>query len=234
LPEVKACYDAHAPRHDGTLARGDYIWNRIRKWRDAVYTGFATRDASGRIDGYLFMNQKRKDNGKMDLALSDFCGLSASAYRRLLGFLADFAMMADTATFHAGPHHPALMLLPQQSFEIKHHEFWMFRVLDVKRAMELRGWPRGVAAEISLDVNDPLLDANHGRWVLRVRDGKAAVERGGDGAIRIDVRGLAPLLTGLQSVQGLVLGGLAEARDVAIRDAAAVFPGGMPWTGDFY
>jgi predicted acetyltransferase len=231
---VRACYTNYARQFDGPLDRGTYIWNRIKARREKVYQGFATRNQSGEIDGYLYFTQYSKDSGKFDLELSDFAATNADAFRRLIGFLADFAMMADVATFHAGPHHPALMLLPQQSFEIKHQEFWMLRILNVKRALEARGWLPSIDATAELELHDDLVSANNGRFVVRVKDGFALVEPGGSGAVAMDVRGLAPLFTGLQDVKGLVLAGLVKGSDAAIASASRVFPKGSPWTGDFY
>ncbi len=231
---VKACYNAFARRFDGPLDRGEYIWNRIRAWRDKVYQGFATRNARGEIDGYLYLTQNRKDTGKFDIALSDFAATNADAFGRLLGFLADFAMMADVVTFHGGPHHPALLLLPQQSFTIRHHEFWMLRVLNVKRAFESRGWPAGVTGVAEIQIRDDLVEENSGKFVIRVSDGAAVVERGGTGQITMDIRALAPLFTGLQDLHGLQLAGMIEGSPDAIASGSAVFRRGSPWTGDFY
>lgn len=231
---VRACYTQFARQFDGPLDRGAYIWNRIRAWREKVYQGFATRNENGEIDGYLYLTQNRKDTGKFDIALSDFAATNADAFRRLLGFLADFAMMAELAIFHAGPHHPALMLLPQQSFTVKHHEFWMLRVLNVKQALEARGWPQGITGTAELEIRDDLVETNNGRFVVRVSGGAATVERGGSGAIAMDVRALAPLYTGLQDLRGLALAGLVNGSDAALEAASVVFRRGSPWTGDFY
>jgi len=236
MPAVKACYTHAAARFNGPLDRGDYLWNRIRKWRDKTYTGFAARDDAGDIRGYLFMNQARKDSGKFDLILSDFAAVDADGYRRLLGFLADFAMMGESAQFHAGPHHPALMLLPQQSFDIHHHEFWMLRVLNVKSALETRGWSACIRGRVELDLADELLPANHGRWTLEVDGGRATCVRGGAGTLRMNIRALGPLLSGLQSATGLALAGLiaSDSGEDALRNADGVFATTAPWTGDFY
>lgn len=232
--EVKAAYRAYAPRFNGMLDRGPYIWSRIPKSRDVVYNGFAVRGPGGAIDGYLFMNQKRRPDARQEITLSDFAFSTPEAGRRLLGFLADFSTMGDEVIFPAGPSHPALMLLAQQKYRMEFNYYWMLRIVDVRQAFEQRGYAPGISAELHLDIVDDLIPANTGRLVVRVHEGRAAVEPGGRGDLKADIRGLAPLYTGHLSAIGLAVAGLASGPEAVLRTADSVFGAGTPWMTDFF
>ncbi len=50
--------------------------------------------------------------------------------------------------------------------------------------------------ELHLDMTDPVLPWNNGRWVVQVADGQAQAQRSGNGRLRLDVRDLAAMYTG--------------------------------------
>ncbi len=233
---VLEAYRAFAMRFDGMIDRGPYIWRRIKKFREEVYHGFGIRGAAGTLDGYLYLNQKRKPEptARQEITLTDFVFGTPDAGRRLLGFLADFATMGDDVVFSAGPSHPALMLLAQQRYALEFHYYWMTRILSVERALAARGYAPGIDAELHLEIADDVVAANAGRFVLRVREGKGEVSGGGRGELRADIRGLAAMYTGHMAPQGLALCGRASGEERAMRTAAAVFGGGMPWMTDFF
>ena len=238
-PAIRACYDRFAACFPGTLARTGYIWGRIRKNRGETFEAFGIRDGAGGLSGYVFLTQRRRpETGRHDVGLSDAAFDTPAAGRRLLGFLADFATMGEEVQFQAGPTHPWLMMLPQQRYRVERKEYWMLRVVEVERALLERGYAPGVRAEIGLDVEDELVPKNHGRFTLRVEDGRATVERGGgaarDGVVRVPVRGLAALYSGYMPAEALALGGCLEGEPRALAVAGAVFGGGTPWMGDFF
>src|SRR5262249_15602767 len=123
-------------------------------------------------------------------------------------------------------------LLPEVEYTSELWSHWMVRVIDVAKALEARGYPRGVDVELHLDVADALLPDNAGRYVLAVEGGRGKVRRGGRGSIRLDVRGLAPLFTAHLPPQLLRVAGLVDAKDAELEKAALVFSGPAPWMPD--
>lgn len=76
----------------------------------------------------------------------------------------------------------------------------MLRLLDARAAVAGRGFPSGVELDVPLVVTDDLLPHNAGRRRLRVRDGAGSLvedDAAGDGALRVDARGLAALYAGV-------------------------------------
>lgn len=234
-PEVRACYTAFASHYDGPLDRGPYIWARVRKLREDTYQGFGVRDAAGRLRGYIFLTQHRYNPmGRFSIALTDFAFTDAEAGRRLWCLLRDFAMMGEDLVFYGGPTHPALQLLRQQRHKVELKDDWLIRVVDVKRALEARGYSPAVRAEIHLDVHDEVVDANAGTWILRIAEGRGSVERGGSGAVRVTSRGLATIYSGFNTARQAKLLGLADGRDAALAGLDGVFSRGTPWMSDMY
>ncbi len=233
---VAEAYTAFAARFDGMIRRGPYIWRRIKKFREEVYHGFGIRNVSGGLDGYLYLNQKRKPepNARQEISLTDFAFTTPEAGRRLLGFLADFATMGDDVVFAAGPSHPALMLLGQQRYKLEFHHYWMTRILSVEKALAARRYGPGLDAELHLDIEDDVIPENHGRFVVRIRDGSAEVSRGGSGQLKAGIRGLAAMYTGHMAAPALAVCGMASGDERAMRMAATVFGGSTPWMTDFF
>jgi predicted acetyltransferase len=231
---VRACYRRFAEGFEGPLDRGEYLWRRVREGRDTAYHGFAAWSEAGEIEGYLYLSQTRKpERGRQDIALSDLAFTTPRGGRRLLAFLREFSSLGDQIVLYAGPLHPVLSLLAEQRYAMHLREHWMLRVTDAARALEARGY-RGGSGEVHLEVRDELLPRNAGRWLLAVEAGRGSVSRGGRGDLRLDVRALAPLYSGLLSARQLRLLGWAEGDDGAVAAADRVFAGTTPWLGDMY
>ncbi len=86
-----------------------------------------------------------------------------------------------------------------------------------------------------LEVTDELVEQNAGAWTVRVREGRAEVERGGLGGgpvVRCDVLGLAAMYSGYCSAtQAAGVGWVAGDRE-ALAVADGVFGGGGAWMVD--
>jgi predicted acetyltransferase len=101
--------------------------------------------------------------------------------------------------------------------------------------VEGRGYAPGVRAEVHLEIADELLPKNSGRWTVAVEGGRASsVVKGGRGGLRLDIRALAPLYSGLISAAQLRVLGQVEGDDEAVAAADAAFAGTAPWKSDMY
>jgi predicted acetyltransferase len=85
-----------------------------------------------------------------------------------------------------------------------------------------------------LDVYDDVVEANNGRWRLSVRAGRGALQRGGAGDLRTDMRGLAALYSGFSSPNTLVCTGQVEGTPAALAIAQSVFAGPQPWMREMF
>jgi predicted acetyltransferase len=107
-------------------------------------------------------------------------------------------------------------------------------VVDLRKALEKRGYPSGIQTELHLEVQDNLLPENNGKFILSVLNGRGEVTQGGKGELKLDVGGLAPLYTGLFTARQLQLAGQLEATETALSTTTQLFAGASPWMPDFF
>jgi predicted acetyltransferase len=164
----------------------------------------------------------------------DAVARTPAAARRILRLIADHRSIARSATLASGPGDPILLSMQEERLEVAEVERWMLRVLDVRAALLARGWPEVVRGAVSLEVRDALFPENAQRWVLEVAGGAAQVREGGNGALRIDARGLAALYSGYLPAEELAAAGLCEGSEADLARASALFAGPTPWASDFF
>lgn len=228
LAGVKACRHRGAARADGSLDRSDYIWQRVFHPRTGRHEGFVVDDPSleGGIGGYLFMRQEPLPTGRHDIHLSDLVASTPVAAESLLHFLGQFGSMANDIVVRAGSIHPLFTLLDEpRHLSIHFHDYWMLRIVQIEGAMAQRGFPHGVNAQLHLEVDDPLLPANAGRWVLEVRDGRGSITRGGSGALRASIGGLAQAYSGQFAPRSLAAVGRLAGDEASLDTASRLFAG---------
>ena len=81
---------------------------------------------------------------------------------------------------------------------------------------------------------DELCEWNRGRLHLALAGGRATVEPGGSGGLKIGVRALAPLFTGHLGPRALAQLGWLEASERELSRAEAIFAGPAPWMADSF
>lgn len=239
--KIRGVYARVGPLFDGHLARPDNVWRtQVYAFKREETKGFAiVRDATGAVEGYFFYTQSRGDAG-IHLAVRDAACLTPSAWAAFLRFLADHWSTAREATWMVPAEHPALSMLAEHCSRTKLSAAWMLRVMDVKAALEARGYSPSVRASFALRVRDDMFAGNNGTWNVTIAERRASVSKGGDTepAIELDVRALAPIFSGYQTPAALRLAGLVRCDDDAMLDAAATAfangHGSTPWMSEIY
>jgi len=216
---------------NGMVERSEALWTMLLRPGDAPPCDAFLVDGENGPEGYVVVRQPT--DGR--LTVVDVCLRGPSAARRVLGFLAGYRAQADSVVWPGGPEDPLAHLAADSGAEIEEWEDWLVRIVDVERALALRGYPAGITAALTLAVDDPLLAANRGRFRLCVANGRAAVERvagSGPADVVLPVAALAPLYTGHIGPAALARMGLLAANDAGIAAAAQVFGGPRPWMAD--
>lgn len=234
METIRALHRRIAMERSGYLDRSDLIWRRITEPRFGTKPVGYVVERDGALEGYCFAAKRGIPGERQELVVSDVVAATPQAATRLLTFLGDHRSLAERTIWHGGPTDPLLLLLREQRYSVAVEEAWMLRILDVKRALEARGFPRGLSARLELEIFDEVLPGNRGRWILDVRGGEARVSQGGAGALKTHVRGLAPLYSGHLTAQALALTGLVEGADDSLELATAIFAGPRPAMSDFF
>lgn len=239
--QVRAVYARVGPHFDGHLTRPDNVWRtQIYAFKREETKGFAiVRDATGAVEGYFFYTQARGDSG-MHLHVRDAACTTPQAWATFLRFLADHWSTVREATWMVPAEHPALSMLAEHCGRTRLGSAWMLRVMNVKAALEARGYAPTFRASFTLRVRDDMVAANNATWKVTIADGRASVTagHGAEPAIEVDVRAFAPIFSGYQSPAALRLAGLVRCDDDTMLEvAASAFAnarGSTPWMSEIY
>jgi predicted acetyltransferase len=232
---IRDLYDANARTLTGAVARTPYFWTRIHEPFGEDARAFLVEGDAG-PEGYAVITYRPSPSplAPAEIPVRDAVARTPRAARRILRLLADHRSVARTAAIPGGPGDVLLGHMTEPRLEVAEMQQWMLRVVDVRAALEGRGWPSSVRGELHVDVRDALLRENARRWVIEVGGGRAEVREGGSGAVTLDVRGLAGLYTGHLSGAGLRVAGLGDGSDEDLAKATALFAGPAPWAADFF
>jgi predicted acetyltransferase len=235
-PARRACYRRMAQGINGSLDRSEHWWEGGRRAL-AGHTTFVVEDEEGELAGYLTYRQLDGEHsaigGDFQLACRDFVWTRWEAGVALLRLLGSWATQVERIFLRGGPEDPLLLVLPEQPFRPLAELRWMSRIVDVSAAIAERGFPSGLAVDVSFELSDPLLPANTGTWTLRVEQGKGRLAPGGSGALRLGIGALSSLYTGWASTSELARAGLLHGGSDGDRAALdSAFGGPTPWMLD--
>lgn len=219
---------------NGHLERTPGLWDRLLvKLPADPQFGYVVEE-KGNLTGYvIYYLDDRAPNQPTRIFIRDWCALTPAAAARLWSLIADHSSIVESVNWYGPSNDPMLAYVAECKPASMKLQRWMLRILDVPAALSQRGYP-GVTGELHLEVSDPIFAENSGRFVLSVRDGNATVELGGRGDLKCDVRGLAPLYTGMFRPDALVqLGWLTGPAD-ALATATRLFAGPEPWMPEYF
>jgi predicted acetyltransferase len=226
-------YQKQARLNNGNLDRNQFIWQRVSEpFEKEILYAYLIGEAD-QPQGYVIFSQHREDN-KSWLQIRDWVLLTTAAVQSFWSFIATHNTQIEHVRWKSSVIDSLTLQLSEQTAKIKFASRWMLRVIDVVKALEKRGYPPGVEAKLHLEVQDDLLAENNGKFILSVANGRGEVTSGGKGELQLDIRGLAPLFTGLFTPHQLQLAGKLEATESALSAATQIFAGASPWMADFF
>ena len=226
-------YQQQAKFTHGYLNRHPAIWQGLTQpdARETVY-GYLMGDKD-QPQGYIIFTQERTQNGTI-LKVRDWTMLTKAAIQTFWSFIANHRSQIDQVQWKSSLVDSLTLLLPEQTAKITQNQRWMLRIIDVVKALEMRGYPPGISTELHLAVKDDLLPANDGKFILSVADGRGEVTKGGKGELQLDIKGLAPLYTNLFTPQQLQLTAKLQATQTALLAATQIFTASSPGMVDFF
>jgi len=230
---VKLLYRDSICNQNGPLDRCEYMWQRVRYPRFKTADGYIV-ETNGIAEGYIYLNRISRDDYPYDLNITDVVALTENAGRAVWKFLSNHRSMAKNALLRLSHNDHLLALLPEQHYDIKLHTHWMLRIVHVKAALEARGYPPNMTAELHFKIHDKTITQNECRYILNVEGGCGSITEGGRGDIELDVRGLAALYAGHRDAQQLRAAGLFHADDEPVALASMVFAGPDSWMPDTF
>ncbi|MBH8555927.1 GNAT family N-acetyltransferase [Nostocaceae cyanobacterium CENA357] len=226
-------YQQQAKITHGYLDRNQAIWKGLIRpnGQETVYGYFI--GSPEQPQGYIIFSQHSTEDNTI-LRVKDWVILTNAAAQTFWSFLANHRSQIKQVQWKSSVTDHLTLLLPEQTAKIRSHERWMLRVINVCKALEMRGYPPRVQSELHLSVQDDLLTGNNGKFVLSVANGQGEVTRGGKGELQLNIRHLAPLYTSLFTPYHLQLTGKLEATETALVAATQIFAGDSPWMANFF
>ncbi|KPL90560.1 GNAT family N-acetyltransferase [Herpetosiphon geysericola] len=226
-----AIYDSWAATQTGVLERSPLMWERIMLSPRAERLRYILSDQAGQAVGYVVYEQAGQFE---DVKVIDWVATTGPALDALLDFWAGHRSLVSKVVLPGAPMDSLLFRYHEQGIDQTWHLDWMLRIINAPLAIQRRGFARWLHCEIALDLVDPRLEWNHGRWILQIRDGVGTLERGGNGAVTLHARDLAALYSGYLAPHDLRLAGSLQADDDQLDLLAAIFASSRPWMSDMF
>lgn len=231
LDAIEACERRVAAQYDGWIDISHAWWDSFRTQFDDFFV-YIVDDARG----YVIYRQQDDPSWGYRISVEAVIADELDVLLALWHTVASSSSMAPNMTLrNVGPTHPLLLLLPEQDLQPSQELRYMLRMLDVEVAMSARGYGAGVTISADVEIDDPLMGDDCGRWRLSVDGGKGVAERGGDGSVRLSSGAFASLWSGWATPSMLRATGLASggsARD--LEALAAMFAGPTPSVQIFF
>ena len=232
--EFADLYQQQAQQINGFLDRNSAIWQGLLESRKDIPPYAYRLGTATQPEGYIIFQQQR-EGGYCRLVVKDWVLLTPAAVRRFWSFLAAHRSQVETIQWRSAPIDPLTLFLPEQNnVKVRSLTRWMLRIVNVRQALEIRKYPKGIEAELHLEIQDSLLPANGGKLILTVADGVGTVTPGGRGDLQIEISSLSPLYTGLFSAHQLQGCDRLTATDSALTIATQLFAGSPPWMPDHF
>jgi len=233
LDILNTIYQQAAPKNQGWGDRHSSIWQqKIHQDKDSPL--YAYRVGSEKDpQGYLLFVQYQ-EQGRGILRVVDWAACSAEAGLTLWTFLQGHRSQIDQIRWRGGLLEPMVNLLPEQTATLTDVERWMTRIVNVPLALESRGYPLAAAADLHLQVHDPLISENSGRFVLTVKAGRGKATPGGSGDVTLSISSLASLYTSFLTPQQLLWLGHIVGSNEGLAIASQLFSGSSPALIDFF
>jgi predicted acetyltransferase len=225
-------YRQQAKKINGYLDRNLAIWQTILDSSDGEIYAYWVGETEKR-QGYIIF-QQRVIEQELCIQIKDWAALTPAAMKRLWTFVADHRSQVEKCRWTGGTVQPKLMLLSEQTGKILSQFIWFLRVINVPKALEMRPYPKHLEIELDFAITDELLPENSSHFKLQVSGGRGKVSQGGKGDLKLNVKALAPLYTGLYTASQLYDLDQLEASEQALQLATELFLLPNPALPDFF
>ncbi|WP_149826385.1 GNAT family N-acetyltransferase [Streptomyces tailanensis] len=223
-----------ARQWNGPVIRPDW-WSA---WMDDKRQLTTYEFGSAQTTGVLSFSTTRSERHGMDLTVHDFWAGDEETVGEMMAFLADHHTRAAVIHFRRSvlPPYPALLHnLHRYRLTAQAWHPWMLRVLDLREAVRLRGWP----ADVDLTVPVEIESENGENWdqhLLEVKDGVGQITTTHTaGGVRLTRRQLAVWYAGgYRTAAAARLAGVAARSDETLTRLVRSTADLEPWLPEHF
>jgi predicted acetyltransferase len=236
---IMACYARWLARRNGTIEPDATFWRtRLleRPW-DEWHRAVVARD-DGTITGFATFTRADDSSGHLSfgfgLKCSMFVATDDRALRALIAYASGYRGLGRWLGWSGPPNDPMTLLVGVQAVTPHDRYRWMLRILDVRAALEGRGYPP-IDAEATFAIDDPRYAENTGVWRVRLSAGEPKVEQTLSNDRRpLSIGTFSSMFTGYLRPDDAVRLGYLDRDDPAVETLASVFSGPDPWCPFFF
>ena len=190
--ELSEVYSRVRAERPGLSGRSETWWEHVTSDASSRRNGYTAKravlheDADGNVTGYAIWRAKSEwDDGggpNGDAQVLELIAVNPEAYTALWRFLLAVDLTRTVTARLASVDEPLFYLVNEaRQLGMRVGDGLWLRIVDLPAALADRRY--AAPLDVVIDVTDPLLEQNAGRWRLRVaEDGSATCERTGDQA----------------------------------------------------
>lgn len=235
--ELSALYAESARLQPGHLDRGPYVWERTVSPRGHHGTSTFATKIDGRLEGYVTLSHKLEPGSGSTVTVSDLVAISSRAARAILWLLAQYRSVGRRLVWFGAQVDLFTSQLVEQHHSCTLAHYFMLRIVEPAAALTARGYPRSIATEVVLDLDDRSLPENSGVSTLSIANGRGMVTSGakaGIPRIRLDERALATIYAGHTDAMTAAQAGWIDGDADAVDRVATIFASPPPSMRDFF
>ncbi|AKU16537.1 GNAT family N-acetyltransferase [Luteipulveratus mongoliensis] len=204
VPTIRDLYDRWASSHNGPLTRDGASFPATDEDLAKAFPGMTIAvDDEGTPTGYALWTRIDGYHDSGVVEVQDLIALSDQGLRQLLHALGTSATVAPTTIISMSTPDLAQIVLPSHPWSIKQANPYGIAILDVAGTFTSRSYPTWLDLDLRFAVDGLPVAGQDGAYQLRVRDGRADVERAERAEIAYTARGLALRFAGSHSCTDL-------------------------------
>lgn len=170
-------YRRFAPRYFGTLDRMPDRWKgRLEGILNDRGQMYIIEDDHGPA-GYMVCTFKTEEGRGNHCRVVEFGFADDRAVRGLIAFLGRLPVNVCDITIEASPSPDLIPYFLEPYIGLQIQSGFMLRIVEMKRAVEMRGAPAGVSGEVVVGITDEVAPWNAGNWRLVFDQQNASAEK---------------------------------------------------------
>jgi len=236
---IMACYARWLARRNGTIEPDATFWRtRLleRPW-DEWHRAVVARD-DGTITGFAIFARANDSSGYLSFGFGLKCSMFVAeddrALRALIAYASGYRGLGRWLGWSGPPNDPMTLLVGVQAVTPHDRYRWMLRILDVRAALEDRGYPP-IDAEATFAIQDPRYAENAGVWRVQLSTGEPKVEQAPSHDRRpLSIGAFSSMFSGYLRPDDAVHLGYLDRADPAVDGLTSMFSGPDPWCPFFF
>lgn len=237
IGKIARVYETFAKTKTCELVRDEDHWNRHVILPDKHC--YLYENSRGEVEGYLIyeiLDQSLPRVRSFGADIKEFIALTHEARCAMFAFLKNLQPQIKTIIFRVPVNDPCLYYFPNPRVEAKLLPGFMARIVDVKKAFEMKRYAPDTAGKVVFDVKDEVMPFNHDRFALEVEGGRARVGRTRKKALfSCDINALSQIYCGhIDLVQALAVGKIQTADEEKVTAANHLFSELTPYMHDWF